>query len=144
MLSLVLLLVPSIALARGPGCTEVTDPTPHQVAQNRRDFDTAGRQFRIDPDLGRAMTLVESGFDPNATSSKGAQGLMQLLPATGEAMGVHNPFNGRQNIIGGLGYLRQLANDPRFAGKPYMALVAYNAGQTARDSLKKATSTRTR
>jgi soluble lytic murein transglycosylase-like protein len=127
-LSLALLLVPSIALARGPSCTEVADPTPHQVAQNRRDFDAAGRQFRIDPDLGRAITLVESGFDPNATSSKGAQGLMQLMPTTGEAMGVHNPFNGRQNILGGLGYLRQLANDPRFAGKPYMALVAYNAG----------------
>jgi soluble lytic murein transglycosylase-like protein len=127
-LALALLLSPSIALARGPGCTEAADPTPHQAAQNRRDFDAAGRQFRIDPDLGRAITMVESGFDPNAVSSKGAQGLMQLMPSTGDAMSVRDPFNGRQNIFGGLGYLRRLADDPRFARAPYMALVAYNAG----------------
>jgi soluble lytic murein transglycosylase-like protein len=127
-LALALLLVPSIALARGPGCIDAADATPRQVAQYRRDFDAAGRQFRIDPDLGRAITMVESGFDPRAVSSKGAQGLMQLMPATGDAMSVRNPFNGRQNIFGGLGYLRQVANDRRFAGQPYMALVAYNAG----------------
>ena len=127
-LFLALVLAPSVALARGPGCTEVTDLTLHHAAQNRRDFDAAGRQFRIDPDLGRAIALVESGFDPNAVSSKGAQGLMQLMPTTGEAMSVRDPFNGRQNIFGGLGYLRRLADEPRFAGAPYMALVAYNAG----------------
>jgi soluble lytic murein transglycosylase-like protein len=127
-LALALLLAPSVAVARGPGCTEAANATPRQVAQYRRDFDAAGRQFHIDPDLGRAITMVESGFDPYATSSKGAQGLMQLMPTTGEAMSVHDPFNGRQNIFGGLGYLRQLANDPRFAGQAYMALVAYNAG----------------
>ena len=93
-----------------------------------RQFDAAARRYHIDPDLGRAITQVESSFNPFAVSPKGAQGLMQLMPATGIAMGVTNPFEAAQSILGGMGYLRRLIDDPRFARDPYMALVAYNAG----------------
>jgi soluble lytic murein transglycosylase-like protein len=91
-------------------------------------FEGAGKRFRLDPDLGRAMTLVESNFNPLAVSPKGARGLMQLMPGTGIEMRVLDPFNGYQSIYGGMEYLRQIANTPRFAGNPYLALVAYNAG----------------
>jgi soluble lytic murein transglycosylase-like protein len=91
-------------------------------------FEGAGQRFRVDPDLGRAMSLVESNLTATAVSPKGAQGLMQLMPGTSAALQVADPFNAHQNIYGGMAYLRQLANDRRFAGRPYMVLVAYNAG----------------
>jgi soluble lytic murein transglycosylase-like protein len=91
-------------------------------------FEIAGRRLRIDPDLAQAITQVESGFDPHAVSPKGAQGLMQLMPGISAAMHVADPFNPHQSIYGGMELLRMLANDHRFAGNPYMVLVAYNAG----------------
>lgn len=91
-------------------------------------FEGAGQRFRVDPDLGRAMSFVESNTNPNAVSPKGAQGVMQLMPGTSEALQVNDPFNPHQSIYGGMAYLRQLANNPRFRGHPYMVLVAYNAG----------------
>jgi soluble lytic murein transglycosylase-like protein len=61
-------------------------------------------------------------------SPKGAQGLMQLMPGTSASMHVTNPFDPGQSIYGGTEFLHALANDRRFAGNPYMVLVAYNAG----------------
>ncbi len=66
------------------------------------DFNTAGRLFRIDPDLGRAIAIEESRFVVIAVSSKGAMGLMQLMPATSQTMGVRDPFDSHQNIYGGM------------------------------------------
>ncbi|HEX4172363.1 MAG TPA: lytic transglycosylase domain-containing protein [Acetobacteraceae bacterium] len=91
-------------------------------------FDTVGRRLHIDPDLAQAVTQVESGFNPNAVSAKGAQGLMQLMPGTSAAMHVVDPLDPHQSIYGGMEFLRTLAEDRRFAGNPFMVLVAYNAG----------------
>ena len=91
-------------------------------------FEGAGQRFRIDPDLGRAMSWVESRVTATAVSPKGAKGLMQLMPSTSVAMRVSDPLNPHQSIYGGMEYLHQLISAPRFAGNLFMALVAYNAG----------------
>jgi soluble lytic murein transglycosylase-like protein len=91
-------------------------------------YELAGKRLHIDPDLAQAITQIESGFDPRAVSPKGAQGLMQLMPETSAAMHVADPLDPHQSILGGMQFLRTLGNDPRFAGNPYMVLVAYNAG----------------
>jgi hypothetical protein len=79
--------------------------------------------------LVRAIIQVESDFDHLAVSSKGAQGLMQLMPDTARRMGVTNPFDPRQNIFGGVRYLRFLLD--LFRGDIALASAAYNAGENA-------------
>jgi hypothetical protein len=126
-LVLMAVLWPSIAL--GQTCTSLFAPTLHWAATGLdAAFETAGQRFRIDPDLGRAIALVESSGNATALSPKGAQGLMQLMPGTSDEMRVVDPFNSYQSIYGGMEYLRRIANLPRFAGNLYLALVAYNAG----------------
>lgn len=91
---------------------------------------TAGR-FQVDPKLVNAIIRVESGFDARAVSPKGAEGLMQLIPATAQRFGVEDPFDFRQNIRGGVSYLRYLLD--HFNGNVPLSLAAYNAGENRVD-----------
>jgi hypothetical protein len=77
----------------------------------------------------RAVIQTESQFDPRAVSSVGAQGLMQLMPATARRFGVADPFNPQQNIFGGVRYLRWLLD--KFGGDQTLAAAGYNAGENA-------------
>ena len=85
----------------------------------------------VDESLIKAVIYTESYFNPNATSRKGASGLMQLMPATAEKYGVNDLYNPRQNIIAGIKHLKYLLS--RYPYKLKFALAAYNAGETAVD-----------
>ena len=76
--------------------------------------------------LLKALIKVESNFNPKAVSKAGAMGLMQIMPENFDALKITNPFNPRENILGGTLYLKQLMT--RFEGKLPLALAAYNAG----------------
>jgi len=98
-------------------------PVPQYLASIITD---ASKKYGVDPNLIAAMTFRESAFNPNAVSSRGAQGLMQLMPKTARALGVQDAFNAQQNIFGGTKYLKSLLD--RFSGDVDMTLAAYNAG----------------
>ena len=89
----------------------------------------AARTFGVAPELVRGVIEAESAFDDRAVSSKGAQGLMQLMPFTARRFAVSDSFNPRQNIFGGTQYLRLLLD--LFGGDVSLALAAYNAGEGA-------------
>lgn len=89
----------------------------------------AARLYQLPEPLIRAVMHVESGYNPHVVSRVGAMGLMQLMPRTATSMGVDDPFDPRQNILGGTRYLRILAN--RFRGDMILTLAAYNAGERA-------------
>jgi soluble lytic murein transglycosylase-like protein len=82
----------------------------------------------LDPKLVRAVVQVESGYNADALSNKGAMGLMQLMPGTARQLGVENPWDVDENIKGGTAYLRSLMD--RFSDVE-LALAAYNAGPEA-------------
>jgi soluble lytic murein transglycosylase-like protein len=86
----------------------------------------AALRHHLDPALIRAVIAAESAFDANAVSDAGAQGLMQLMPALAAEMGVDDVFDPRQNIMGGVRYLRQLVD--AYDGNLDLALASYNAG----------------
>ncbi len=88
--------------------------------------DTA-RRLQMDPQLIRAIIQVESDYNTNAQSRKGAMGLMQLVPTTAQRFGVRNPYNAKQNIEGGVNYLKYLLE--LFKGDIELSLAAYNAGE---------------
>jgi soluble lytic murein transglycosylase-like protein len=94
-------------------------------------IEATARRHGVDPVLLMAMAAVESNFDPFAVSSKGACGILQLIPATAERFGVADVFDAGQNLDGGAGYLRWLLD--RFEGETELALAAYNAGENAVD-----------
>jgi len=85
----------------------------------------------VEPNLLRAVIVVESGFNSRAVSKRGAVGLMQLMPATASRFGVSNPFDPRQNVHAGARYLKFLID--RFGHDIRLALAAYNAGEEAVD-----------
>jgi soluble lytic murein transglycosylase-like protein len=85
----------------------------------------------VEPNLLRAVIVVESGFNSHAISKRGAVGLMQLMPATASRFGVSNPYDARQNVHGGARYLKFLID--RFGHDIRLALAAYNAGEDAVD-----------
>lgn len=89
-------------------------------------FERAASQYRVPVNLLKAVAKVESGFDSDAVSSAGAQGVMQLMPSTAAGLGVTNPLDAEQNIMGGAKYLSEMLN--RYDGDASLALAAYNAG----------------
>jgi len=84
---------------------------------------------KIDPAFVRAVIHAESHFNPKAISKQGAQGLMQLMPATAQWLGVNNPFIAEDNIKGGVKHLARLLK--KYHGNARMASAAYNAGEGA-------------
>ncbi len=83
--------------------------------------------YRLDPSLIRSIIAQESGFNPKAVSSKGARGLMQLMPSTAQRLGVNNSFDPEQNIRGGVKHFRFLMDS--FNNNLDLSLAAYNAGE---------------
>lgn len=86
----------------------------------------ASSRYGVDPNLLAAMAFRESRFDSRAVSRRGAQGIMQLMPRTARALGVVDPFDPRQNVLGGAKYVRYLID--RFGGDIDRVLAGYNAG----------------
>lgn len=106
--------------------SSVTESTSQRFDAYIRD---AARLYQIPEELVRAVIMVESGFSPRAVSPANAKGLMQLMPATAQRMQVEDIFDPRQNIYGGVRYLRILAN--LFNGDLALTIAAYNAGEGA-------------
>jgi Transglycosylase SLT domain/Domain of unknown function (DUF4124) len=92
-------------------------------------IDNAARAHGLDPRLIHAVIRAESGYNDRALSNKGAMGLMQLIPATAERMGVKNVYDPVENIFGGARYLSMLLK--MFNGDVELALAGYNAGENA-------------
>ncbi len=95
-------------------------------------IDACAEKYNVDDELIRAMIQVESGWNTEAVSNKGAQGLMQLMPRTAAMLGVSNPFDPAQNIEGGVRYISDLTD--KYRGDIEKALAAYNAGPARVDS----------
>lgn len=89
-------------------------------------FSAASEKYDVPVNLLKAVAKAESGFNPKATSSCGAMGVMQLMPGTAKALGVTDAYDPTQNIMGGAKYLSQMLS--RFNGDTSKAVAAYNAG----------------
>jgi soluble lytic murein transglycosylase-like protein len=118
--------------------SQVEEPSASKIRHNSQKNGDSGREalatvieeasraYGVDADLIRSVIDVESGFRPDSLSPKGAMGLMQLMPDTARELGVEDPYDPRQNIMGGTRYLRQLID--RYGGDVRTALTAYNWG----------------
>ncbi|MDT8449001.1 MAG: lytic transglycosylase domain-containing protein [Wenzhouxiangellaceae bacterium] len=121
--------------ARNVGCYGICirgvdwNATPLKTEPYRDEVFAASEMFGVDAALVRAIMHAESWFNPNAVSAVGAQGLMQLMPATQARFGVSDPFDPVENISAGVAYLAELLG--RFGHDWELAVAAYNAGENA-------------
>lgn len=104
------------------------------TAAYQNEISSAAREFGVEEAIVRAIIHAESAYNPNALSRVGAQGLMQLMPATARRFGVGNAFDAAQNIRGGVQYLAWLLK--RFNGDLTLAAAGYNAGEGAVDKYR--------
>ncbi len=102
---------------------------PQQNKKYDKIIKTIATKYYLEASLIHSIIRTESNYDPHCVSSKGALGLMQLMPDTARIYGVRNPFNPRDNIEGGVRYLKDLIE--LYNRKTKYVLAAYNAGQTA-------------
>ncbi|MEM7137219.1 MAG: lytic transglycosylase domain-containing protein [Myxococcota bacterium] len=117
--------------AKGRSGSSSGQKDPHRYRRYDNVITEAAELYQLPHSFIRAVMRVESDFNPNVVSRAGAMGLMQLMPKTARSMGVSDPFDARQNILGGARYLRILAN--RFKGDLILTVAAYNAGEGAVD-----------
>jgi len=122
-------LVQQLAPALGIALPEMPTEPETITLQIEREIQRAAINHNLDPELIRALIRAESNFRPDAVSSAGAMGLMQLMPRTAASLGVTDPFDIAQNIDGGSRYLRRMLD--LFNGDTHLALAAYNAGAGA-------------
>jgi len=122
--------------AAGPSAADVPSPAVEisvsfRLAPSAFDplIEEAARRFHVDAALVRAIIRAESNFDPQAVSSAGALGLMQLMPDVAAERGVENPFDPRANIMAGVQYFSELLEF--HGGDLALALASYNAGPAA-------------
>jgi soluble lytic murein transglycosylase-like protein len=116
--------------AADPKCRSVRwEKVPLNTQAFRTEIRSAARLSAVEESLIRAIIHAESAYQSDAQSPKGAQGLMQLMPATQAELNVSNPFDPEDNIRGGARYLSQLLTE--FNGDYELAAAAYNAGPTA-------------
>ena len=109
--------------------SEQRDRSPERYVRYDEYLQEAARLYQLPVEFLRAVMHVESDFDPNVVSVDGAMGLMQLMPFTAQKMGVVDPFDPRQNILGGARFLRILAN--QWNGDLVLTVASYNAGPGA-------------
>ena len=126
----VYLKTPPIRMARA-GVVPVPARSTDASRYTRYDasISEASHTFSIPEPFIRAVIRVESDYDPRVVSVAGAQGLMQLMPATARRMNVRNSFDPHDNIMGGTRYLRYLAN--MFSGDMVLTIAGYHAGEGA-------------
>ena len=116
--------------AADPKCRSVSwEKVPLNTQSFRTEIRSAAQLSAVEESLIRAIIHAESAYQSDAQSPKGAQGLMQLMPATQAELDVSNPFDPEDNIRGGARYLSQLLTE--FDGDYELAAAAYNAGPTA-------------
>lgn len=121
---LAFLVVAALLLLETPVQAESGDPGRFNAL-----IESVAKDYGLESSLIHSIIRTESNYDPHAVSSRGAVGLMQLMPETAEKYGVRDLYDPRQNIVGGVKYLRDLINS--FGRKTDYVLAAYNAGHNA-------------
>jgi hypothetical protein len=120
--------------AQASGCGTSASAVNKRAEAHLESIRKYSEKYGVSADMVKAVIAVESCYNSTALSPKGAQGLMQLIPATAERFGVADAFNTSQNIHGGTRYLSWLMK--RYDGDLYKAVAAYNAGEGAVDKYK--------
>lgn len=122
-------LIVAVLQQEGPKNQAEAAPVEEGVVQFASYIEDAAKEFDVDKALVHAVITAESGYNPQAVSRTGAQGLMQLMPKTAQRFAVTDPFDPADNIRGGTRYLKELLR--LFGGDIELTVAAYNAGENA-------------